>query len=81
MPLTDAACRQAKPKDKPYKLSDSGGLYLLVNATGKYWRWDYRHAGKRKTMAQGVYPTFSLLRQENTTKPGAGHSENSMDTN
>lgn len=60
MPLTDTACRQAKPKDKPYKLSDSGGLYLLVNATGKYWRWDYRHASKRKTMALGVYPDVPL---------------------
>jgi hypothetical protein len=54
-PLSDTACRQAKPKEKPYKLADVGGLYLLVNATGKYWRWDYRHAQKRKTMALGVW--------------------------
>lgn len=60
MPLTDTACRQAKPKEKPYKLADAGGLYLLVNSTGKYWRWDYRHAQKRKTMAFGVYPDVSL---------------------
>ncbi len=60
MPLTDAACRQAKPKEKPYKLSDTGGLYLLVNAMGKYWRWDYRHGQKRKTMALGVYPDVPL---------------------
>lgn len=59
--LTDTAVRQAKPKDKPYKLSDSGGLYLLVNSIGKYWRMDYRYAGKRKTLAIGVYPKVSLI--------------------
>ena len=59
--LTDTATRQAKPKDKPYKLSDSGGLYLLVNTTGKYWRLNYRFAGKQKTLALGVYPTISLI--------------------
>lgn len=60
MPLTDTAIRQAKPTDKPRKLTDGGGLYLLINLQGKYWRWDYRHAGKRKTMALGVYPDVSL---------------------
>ncbi|WP_247869806.1 Arm DNA-binding domain-containing protein [Herbaspirillum sp. ST 5-3] len=45
-PLTDIQPRNAKPKEKPYKLSDGGGLYLLVNTDGaKYWRMDYRHAG------------------------------------
>lgn len=60
MPITDTACRQAKPARKPYKMADGGGLYLLVNQTGKYWRWDYRFAGKRKTLALGVYPETSL---------------------
>lgn len=60
MPLTDTACRQAKTAPKPFKLSDGGGLYLLVNQTGKYWRWDYRYVGKRKTLALGVYPETSL---------------------
>ncbi|HEY0295030.1 MAG TPA: integrase arm-type DNA-binding domain-containing protein [Bordetella sp.] len=60
MPLTDTACRQAKPQEKPYKLSDGGGLYLLVNQKGKYWRWDYRFEAKRKTMALGVYPDVPL---------------------
>lgn len=60
MALTDTACRQAKPAEKPYKLADSGGLYLLINQAGKYWRWDYRHLGKRKTLALGVYPDTSL---------------------
>ena len=38
------------------------GLYLLVNATGKYWRLDYRFAGKRKTLALGVYPDVTLAK-------------------
>ncbi len=42
------------------KLSDSGGLYLLVKKSGKYWRLDYRFGNKRKTMAIGVYPRVSL---------------------
>tara|TARA_R110002073_G_scaffold312409_2_gene483848 strand:- start:364 stop:1113 length:750 start_codon:yes stop_codon:yes gene_type:complete len=59
--LTDIAVRNANSKEKPYKLSDSGGLYLLVKSAGKYWRMDYRFAGKRKTIALGVYPTVTLV--------------------
>jgi integrase len=62
MPLSDPAIKKAKPKAKPYKLSDEKGLYLLVNAAGKYWRMDYRFDGKRKTSALGVYPDVSLAR-------------------
>ncbi|EPF20094.1 Putative prophage CPS-53 integrase [Cedecea davisae] len=51
----------AKPKDKPYKLADGGGLYLLVNPNGaKYWRLKYRVAGKEKLLALGVYPDVTL---------------------
>lgn len=59
MPLTDTACKNAKPKPdgKPAKYADEKGMYLLVNQTGKYWRLDYRYANKRKTLAIGVYPT------------------------
>ena len=60
MALTDTAVRNAKPGEKPYKLTHGKGLYLLVNATGKYWRLDYRFAGKRKTLAIGVYPEVTL---------------------
>jgi integrase len=60
MPLTDTAIRNAKPKDKPYKLTDGKGLYLLVNKVGKYFRFDYRYNGKRKTLALGVYPDIKL---------------------
>lgn len=61
MSLTDAAARQAKPKEKQYKLSDSAGLYLLVHPNGsKYWRLKYRINGKEKTLALGVYPDVTL---------------------
>ncbi len=61
MPLTDTLIRSAKPKDKPYKLSDGQSLYLLVRKTGKYFRYDYRFGGKRKTLALGVYPQVNLV--------------------
>ena len=61
MALTDTHIRNAKPGAKAYKLSDTGGLYLLVMPTGaRYWRLDYRFAGKRRTLAIGVYPLVSL---------------------
>lgn len=60
MPLSDTAIRNAKSSEKPYKLSDEKGLYLLINAAGKYWRFDYRFMGKRKTLALGVYPDVRL---------------------
>ncbi len=61
MSLTDVAVRTAKPRETPYKLSDGGGLYLLVKPDGaRYWRMDYRWVGKRGTLAFGVYPTITL---------------------
>ena len=52
MSLTDTAIKRAKPADKPYKLTDGDGLYLLINPTGsKWWRFDYRFDGKRKTLS------------------------------
>ncbi len=61
MALTDTAIRNAKPTDKPVRLSDDGGLYLLLNTNGsKWWRFDYRFAGKRKTLSMGVYPDVGL---------------------
>ena len=60
-PLTDIQPRNAKGKDKPYKLADGGGLYLLINPDGsKYWRMDYRFAEVRRTLAFGKYPVVSL---------------------
>jgi integrase len=61
MALTDRHVRNAKPRAQTYKLSDGGGMYLLVRLDGaRYWRLDYRFAGKRRTLALGVYPTTTL---------------------
>lgn len=60
MALSDMALRGLKPADKPFKLADERGLYLLVNQAGKYWRFNYRFDGKQKTLALGVYPEISL---------------------
>ena len=60
-PLTDLQPRTAKPKDKPYKLADGGGLFLLINPDGaKYWRMAYRFAGVQRLLAFGKYPDVSL---------------------
>lgn len=61
MPLTDVKIRAAKPQEKPYKLADEKGLYLLVMPSGaKYWRLKYRFAGKEKTLSIGIYPEATL---------------------
>jgi len=61
MKLTDKACKAAAPKEKPYKVFDGGGLFLLVNATGsKLWRLKYRFGGKEKLLAIGPYPLVTL---------------------
>lgn len=54
--LTEIEARKAVPKDAPYKLFDGGGLFLLVRPDGaKYWRMNYRLAGRHGTAALGVY--------------------------
>jgi integrase len=59
--LTELAIKKAKPTDKLGRMSDGGGMYLLIHTNGgKYWRMDYRLAGKRKTLAIGVYPDIGL---------------------
>ena len=61
MPLKDVAVRNAKPSATPRKLSDGGGLHVLIQPTGsKLWRLAYRFAGKQKALALGVYPVVSL---------------------
>lgn len=61
MALTDIAVRNAKPKDKPYKLADEKGLFLLVSPNGqRYWRFKYRFDGKEKLLVLGIYPDVSL---------------------
>ncbi len=61
MALTDVKIRAAKSAERPYRLADLGGLYLLVPPAGsKLWRWNYRYGGKQKTMPLGKYPDISL---------------------
>jgi integrase len=62
MPLTDTFVKQVKHTGAPAgdKHTDGDGMYLLVNAIGKYWRLNYRFGGKQKTLALGVYPAVSL---------------------
>lgn len=61
MPLTDVAIRSAKPGEKPIKLSDGKGMFLLVTpAGGKLWRLKYRLDGREKLLAMGAYPEVSL---------------------
>jgi integrase len=61
--LSDALIRSIKPSGRPRKLSDAGGLHLLVAANGgRYWRYSYRFHGKQKTLALGIYPDVSLTK-------------------
>jgi integrase len=61
MALTDTRVRNAKPQQKPYKLSDTEGLFLFITpAGGKLWRLKYRFAGKEKLLALGKYPQVTL---------------------
>ena len=60
--LTDSRIRQARVEDHPVKLSDGGGMYLLLRPDGsRVWRLDYRVDGVRKTLALGAYPEVSLV--------------------
>lgn len=66
MKLTIRQIDTQKPRDKAFKLSDGGGLYLLVNPNGsRYWRLKYRFAGKEKLLAVGVYPDVTLAQARN----------------
>lgn len=59
--LNDIRIRQAKPRERDYKLADYDGLYLLVRPTeAKLWRLAYRFAGKQKSLALGAYPMVTL---------------------
>ena len=61
MALSDVAVRNAKPREREYKLSDSGGLYMPVTpAGGKLWRLNFRVDGREKKLAIGAYPAIGL---------------------
>ena len=61
MPLTTVQIKNAKPGEKPKKMYDSGGLYLIVTpAGGKWWRQRYRFEKKEKLLSLGTYPSTSI---------------------
>ena len=67
--LTDAAIRKAPATDKPRKMFDGGGLFLLVNPNGsKWWRFRYRYGGKEKLLSLGVYPDTGLKKARDKAK-------------
>ena len=61
MALVDKNIKEAKPREKVYKLFDGGGLHIeIVPTGGKLWRYDYRFEGKQQRLALGKYPDVSI---------------------
>lgn len=61
--LTDVTIRNAKPRERPYRLADSHGLYVEVSpAGGKLWRLKYRFLGAEKRLALGAYPAVGIAK-------------------
>lgn len=80
MTLTELKIKQAKPREKAYKLADSDGLYLLVTPKGaKYWRFKYRFGGKEKLLALGVYDDITLAEARNKRDKARNHLANDVD--
>ena len=78
--LTDVAVRKAAPKESPYKLSDSQGLYLLVKPNGtKLWRLKYRFGGKEKALSFGAYPEVSLINARRARESAREELRNGQD--
>ncbi len=71
--LTEVTIKKAKPEAKAYKLTDGGGMFLMIHPNGgKYWRLRYRFMGVEKLLALGVYPDVALeearIRREDARK-------------
>ncbi len=81
MALTDAKIKAAKLENgkKVQKLADSEGLYLLLNKSGKYWRFKYRIAGKEKTLSIGVYPQVTLKQARDARNEAKEKIKNGID--
>ncbi|MDY0264553.1 MAG: tyrosine-type recombinase/integrase [Sulfurospirillum cavolei] len=81
LPLTDIELRKAKPQSKSYRLTDGGGLYLLVDTNGsKGWRLDYtRPNGSRNTISLGTYPLISLSEVRKKRDELKQHIQNGID--
>ena len=80
MSLSDTSLRNAKGHEKPYKISDGGGLFVLINPDGKrFWRLSYRFARKQKTMALGIYPAVGLADARNARVAAKEQLANGID--
>lgn len=80
MSLTVKDLRDAEPRDKQYKLTDRDGLYVLVHPNGgKYFRYDYRFGGKRKTLALGTFPETSLREARDALHEAKQKSKSGID--
>ena len=78
--LKDITIRNAKPTDKDQRLTDGGGLYLLIKPNGsKWWRFDYTIGGSRKTLSFGVYPTIGLSAARNQRHEAQQHIAQGID--
>lgn len=70
MKLTDELIRTAHAGEKPVKLFDGRGLYILLTPAGqKWWRFKYRFAGKENQVSLGVYPKVSIAVDARTKVP------------
>ncbi|HEY0232236.1 MAG TPA: Arm DNA-binding domain-containing protein [Dokdonella sp.] len=80
MTLTAIAARNAKPREKPYKLAAGSGIYLEVMPTGaRYWRMKYRYGGKEKRLAFGVFPEVSLSDARDAAEKARAQLRNGLD--
>ncbi|MBA3013563.1 MAG: tyrosine-type recombinase/integrase [Proteobacteria bacterium] len=81
-PLTDTKVRTIKPAEKPQKLFDGGGLFLLVTPTGgKLWRLKYRFGGIEKLLSLGAYPQTSLADARQKRDQASALMANGVDPN
>lgn len=79
MPLSITQIKNAKSRDKAYKITDEKGMYLLVSKTCKAFRLDFRFVGKRKTLAIGTYPDISLKRARELRDIARAHIADGVD--
>jgi integrase len=78
--LNESRIRAAKPANKPYKLFDERGLFLLVTpAGGRLWRFRYRHGGVEKLLTLGAYPDVSLKRAREKRDDARRHVADGVD--
>lgn len=80
MALTVVQVKNAKPKEKAYKLADERGLYLLVNPNGaKHWKLKYRFAGIEKKLSLGAFPEITLAAARDSREEARKQLANNID--